>query len=149
MAVEQIELSSTLGAYNHHHNGSDTSGGTRTTLLDNVHFNFPWLLVAVYLAAFIIHSIVTAEPSTESAEPQLTGPGGKPLPRSMRKIRAEWERRKRLQDFSPNRKLVFLWLSAGILATFLGNAINIVVHALTERDSSWWCGEATAVSNIQ
>lgn len=127
-----------------HTNG--TGIDTSTRILDLVHFNYPWVLLVVFLVAFTTHSILTAESTDDSAEPLLTGPGGKPLPRSARKT--EEERRKRkLQDFSPVRKLLFLWLSAGILATFLGNAINIVVHALDKRENGWWCGEATAVSS--
>jgi len=96
------------------------------------------------LLAFTAHSIWTAESTDDSAEPILTGPGGKPLPQSARKSEEE-KRKRKSQDFSPVRKLLFLWLSAGILATFLGNAINIVVHALDKRENGWWCGEATAI----
>ncbi|KAM3083677.1 ATP-binding cassette-type vacuolar membrane transporter Hmt1 [Clarireedia jacksonii] len=127
-----------------HTNGTGTGTDISTRILDLVHFNYPWVLLVVFLVAFIAHSILIAESADDSAEPILTGPGGKPLPRSARK--SEEERRKRkLQDFSPVRKLLFLWLSAGILATFLGNAINIVVHALDRRENGWWCGEATAI----
>jgi hypothetical protein len=42
--------------------------------------------------------------------------------------------------------LLFLYLSIGLLATFVANAINIIVHALTASEDGWWCGEATAVS---
>jgi hypothetical protein len=127
-----------------HTNGTGTDTSTR--ILDLVHFNYPWVLLVVFLLAFTVHSIVTAESTDDSAEPILTGPGGKPLPRSARKLEEE-KRRRKSQDFSPVRKLLFLWLSAGILATFLGNAINIVVHALDKRENGWWCGEATAVSS--
>ncbi|PQE21831.1 hypothetical protein CJF31_00007677 [Rutstroemia sp. NJR-2017a BVV2] len=100
--------------------------------------------MVVFLLAFTAHSILTVESTDDSAEPILTGPGGKPLPRSARKSEEE-KRKRKSQDFSPVRKLLFLWLSAGILATFLGNAINIVVHALDKRENGWWCGEATAI----
>lgn len=125
-----------------HPNGMGTY--TTATILDLAHFNYPWILLVVFLISFITHSILTAESSDESG-PMLTGPGGKPLPRSVRRTKQDKDRLK-LQDFSPVRKLLLLWLSAGILATFLGNAINIVVHALDKRENGWWCGEATAVS---
>ncbi|PQE15591.1 Heavy metal tolerance protein [Rutstroemia sp. NJR-2017a BBW] len=125
-----------------HTNGTGTDTSTR--ILDLVHFNYPWVLLVVFLLAFTAHSILTAESTDDSAEPILTGPGGKPLPRSARKTEEE-KRKRKSQDFSPVRKLLFLWLSAGILATFLGNAINIVVHALDKRENGWWCGEATAI----
>ncbi|ESZ98407.1 putative Heavy metal tolerance protein [Sclerotinia borealis F-4128] len=122
-------------------NGTGTY--TTATILDLTHFNYPWILLVVFLASFITHSILTAEYSDESG-PMLTGPGGKPLPRSVRKTKQDRDKLKS-QDFSPVRKLLFLWLSAGILVTFLGNAINIVVHALDKRENGWWCGEATAI----
>jgi hypothetical protein len=117
------------------------------TLLNITHFNYPWILLVIFLAAFVAHSVLTADPTSESIEPVVTGPGGKPLPRSTKKAKEAKERRKKLKDFSPGRKLVFIWLSAGVITTFVANAVNIVVHALTQRDDGgWWCGEGTAVS---
>lgn len=136
MAGGKLELSSNFG--NH---GIDAT----TVLLDVVHFNYAWVLFVVFLVAFVANSILSAEPSSESKDPVLTGPGGKPLPQSSaRKSKEERDRRKKLKDFSPGRKLLFLYLSVGLLATFVGNGANIVIHALTQSD--WWCGEATAVS---
>jgi hypothetical protein len=115
-------------------------------LLDVVHFHFPWVLLLIFLVAFVVNSIASAESSAEATGPVVTGPGGKPLPRSTKKRKEEQERlrRKRL-DFSPIRKLVFYYLSAGVIVSFLANATSIVIHALTKRDEGWWCGEATAV----
>jgi membrane protein YqaA with SNARE-associated domain len=137
MAGERVELSS-----HSWHNGTSTN----KTILDIVHFNYAWVLFVIFLVAFVANSILAAEPSAESKEPILTGPGGKPLPRSARKAKEERDRKKKLKDFSPVRKLLFLHLSAGILATFVANGANIVVHALTKRENGWWCGEAMAVS---
>lgn len=137
MAGERVELS--LHSW---HNGTSTT----ETILDVVHFNYAWVLFVIFLVAFVANSILTAEPSAESKEPILTGPGGKPLPRSARKAKEERDRKKKLKDFSPVRKLLFLYLSAGILATFIANGANIVVHALAKRENGWWCEEATAVS---
>ncbi|CAG8973932.1 hypothetical protein HYALB_00003710 [Hymenoscyphus albidus] len=142
MAEEEVELSSQL-----------LSNGTLTTtkrMVDIIHFHYSWVLFVIFLVAFIANSILTAEPPGESKEPVLTGPGGKPLPRSARKYKEELQKRKKLQDFSPGRKSLFLYLSAGLLATFVANGTNIVVHALYEHaaygaDDSWWCGEATAI----
>ena len=116
-------------------------------LLDVVHFHFPWVLLLIFLVAFVTNSIASAESAAEATGPVVTGPGGKPLPRSTKKREEEQERlrRKRL-DFSPIRKLVFYYLSTGVIVTFIANAVNIVIHALTKRDNGWWCGEATAVS---
>ncbi len=141
MAGESVELSSPLGV-----NGTFTE----TDLLDVVHLHYAWVLFVVFIAAFVTNSILAAEPSSESKGPVLLGPGGKPLPPSAaRKNKEERERKKKLKDFSRGRKLLFLYLSIGLLATFVVNAINIIVHALTKSENGWWCGEATSVSGNQ
>lgn len=118
---------------------------TPTLLLKTVHFHYPWVLLLVFLVSFVTHSIVNAESSTASIEPTVTGPGGKPLPRRLKKSKEDKEKLKR-QDFSHARKLVFMYLSACIILTFIASAANIIVHALSKREEGWWCGEATAVS---
>jgi hypothetical protein len=126
------------------------SDGTATpcvVLLEVVHFHFPWVLLLLFIVAYMVHSVATAESSAEPAGPTVTGPGGKPLPRSAKKREEEEERlRRKRQDFSPLRKLVFYYLSAGVIVTFVANAANIVIHALTKREEGWWCGEPMAVS---
>ena len=136
MAGGEVELRSDFGS-----NGTTQS---ITAVLNVVHFNYPWVLLVIFLVAFVANSVLTAESST-SVEPTVTGPGGKPLPRSNKKSKEEREKRK-LEDFSPIRKLLFVWLSAAVIITFVGNAVNIVAHALTKREDGWWCGEAPAVS---
>jgi hypothetical protein len=141
MAGERVELSSHSGF-----NGTSTI----TELLDVVQFNYAWVLFVVFLVAFVANSILSAEPSSESKEPLLLGPWGKPLPRSVaRKNKEERDKKKKLKDFSPVRKLLFLYLSVGLLATFMANGANIIVHALTKSENSWWCGKATAVSGTE
>ena len=136
MAIELLPADSKINATSTCH-----------TALNIVHFNFPWAILIVFVVAFVTNGILTAEPSTESKEPQLTGPGGKPLPRSTKKKKQEEERVKRqLQDFSHSRKLVFYYLSAVVLATFVASGVNVVVHALAESENGWWCGKSTAVS---
>jgi hypothetical protein len=119
--------------------------GTATEIaLDMTHFNYPWVLLVIFLTAFVTNSVLTAESSVDATEPVVTGPGGKPLPRSAKKTR-EAREKKKLKDFSQGRKLLFIWLSAGLITTFVANATIIIAHALTERENGWWCGEATAV----
>jgi hypothetical protein len=132
-----IGLSSTLRL--------NENGSAPEVLLDIIHFNYPWVLLLIFLAAFVTNSVLTAESSTDIDEPVVLGPGGKPLPRSAKKLK-EAKEKKKLKDFSPYRKLLFAWLSAGVIVTFIANATNIIVHALTKRENGWWCGEATAVS---
>ena len=49
-------------------------------------------------------------------------------------------------DFTRPRKLLFEWLSVGVLASLLGNIAVVIVHALYAREEHWWCGVATTVS---
>ncbi|CAL3969286.1 hypothetical protein PZA11_006127 [Diplocarpon coronariae] len=119
---------------------------TSTQLLDLVHFYSSPALFLLFVVAFVTNSVLSAEQAAEALGPVRLGPGGKPLPRSSaRKSQEELERRKKGKDFSRGRKLLFFYLSAALLATFVANAGNIVAHALLEAERGWWCGEATAV----
>lgn len=107
-----------------------------------IHFASPTILLAFFLVAFTAHSIGTASkdavvrPSTEQ-----TGPGGKPLP-------AKTKRENPTVDFSPARKLLFIWLSVGTILTFVGSAVVVILHAVLARREHWWCGESVAVWHI-
>lgn len=145
MAGERVELSS----HSWKHNGTSnttTPVPQAQIILDLVHFHYTWILFVIFLIAFVVNSILTAEPTAEADGPVLLGPGGKPLPRSARKARDERERRLKLKDFSPGRKVVFLYLAAGLLATFVANGTEVVIHALTKAENGWWCGKEMAVS---
>ena len=109
------------------------------------HYASPVVLLVFFLVAFTTHSILTAskEPLVE-VKPGQTGPGGKPLPRTSSPT-AKAAREKKALDFSPSRKLLFTWLSAGVVLTLLGNAVTVIVHALLERKDNWWCGQAVVV----
>lgn len=110
-------------------------------ILYYVHFSSPIILIIFFLIAFTAHGIATASPDTDIENPHpQTGPGGKPLPAS-KKTSAK----KDALDFSPARKLLFNWLSVGTIATFVGNAVVVILHALVDRKDNWWCGEAVAV----
>jgi hypothetical protein len=112
-------------------------------ILYYTHFAYPIVLLFLFIIAFAAHGIVTANTNSGFSAPlTVTGPGGKPLPNSL-PLR---EKRKKQPTFNYMKRLVFVWLSIGQIATFLGNTANIVVHALTQRKDGWWCGEATAVS---
>lgn len=140
MAGETLELSSPLGVQD----GISNSTG----LLDFVHFYSAPALFVVFLVAFVTNSILSAESATEALGPVQLGPGGKPLPRgTARKNQEEREKRKKDKDFSRGKKLLFFYLSAALLATFVANAVNVIAHALAKSVNGWWCGEATAVSN--
>ncbi|KAF8545255.1 hypothetical protein BDD12DRAFT_871545 [Trichophaea hybrida] len=44
------------------------------------------------------------------------------------------------------RKAALNWLLAGVLLTLVGNAVNVIMRALTNRD--WWCGKDYVISNV-
>jgi ABC-type transport system involved in Fe-S cluster assembly fused permease/ATPase subunit len=141
MAEEEVELSSKFAS-----NGTVSGMGP---VLNAVHFHYPWVLAVIFLASFVANSVLTAEPTSNPLPPTITGPGGKPLPRSAAKYKEELQKWRKMKDFSRGRKTLFLYLHAGLLATFLASGANIVVHALAEKNQGWWCGEATAVSRKQ
>lgn len=137
-AAEGVEPTSQLAST------SSVSGMGR--LLNAVHFNSSWILAVLFLIFFVGNSILTADPTSETPPPTITGPGGKPLPRSAAKYKEELQKWRKMKDFNQGRKTLFLYLHAGLLSTFLASGVNIVIHALVENDEGWWCGEATAVS---
>ena len=110
-------------------------------ILVYTHFSSPIILLALFLIAFTIHSILTSsdDGGEQPSSPQ-TGPGGKPLP-----SKAKGKRRKGPLDFSHARKLLFIWVSVGIAITFVANAGVVILHAILDRKNNWWCGESVAV----
>lgn len=114
-------------------------------ILDVTHFAYPILLLVEFLIVFTIHSVLTASDDTPvlpSSRPR--GPGGKPLPKNPRRASND-ARQKAAVDFSRSQKLTLDWLVIGLITTLVGNATNIIIHALTKRP--WWCGEAAVVSS--
>ena len=117
------------------------SANIASQVLLYIHFAYPLVVLVFFLVAFTANSIWAA---SEVAEPaNSNGPGGKPLPanknaESLRKLR------KQQLEVGPLQKAVFNWLSIAVIASFVGNSVNVIVHALTER--GWWCGESVAVS---
>lgn len=115
-------------------------------LLRVVHYAYPIILLAFFLAAFTIRSILVARKKTIASPEQpsdQTGPGGKPLPKKVR--RNEDKSLAVALDFSKSRKMLFIWLSVATAATFIAQAANVIVHALVDREEGWWCGKATVV----
>lgn len=104
---------------------------------------YPVFLLVLFAVGFVIHGVITAgnDPALPPP-PNVTGPGGKPLP-MRRPSKAKVPQK---ENVGTIKRLLFIWLVSGVIATFVGNAANIVVHALVKRDEGWWCGEATAVS---
>ena len=109
------------------------------------HYISPALLLVVFLTAFVARSILTsAKLDKLKAATEHTGPGGKALPRTNSPAAKEKLQSQTL-DFSPGRKLLFTCLSVLLLLTFAGNAVIVILHALTYREENWWCGPSFVV----
>jgi len=113
--------------------------------LDALQYAYPIALLAFFLLAFTVRSIATsANSNTNDAEQPLFGPGGKPLPTSKKSQRLT--RSNAHAEISRSRKLVFEWLSVAVCLTWVGNAVNVIIHALYSRKQGWWCGQSAVVS---
>lgn len=111
-------------------------------LLDYVQIAYPLILLFLYLVAFTVRSIATARTDADAdgaqQQPKQLGPNGKPLPE--RQTRKDDDLQNAALDFSKPRKLLFQWLTVGVVFTLLANIVVILVHALYSRKDGWWCG---------
>lgn len=105
----------------------------------------PIILLLIFVASFIASSIVTARNANKNANAVHTGPGGRPLPKRSRStmtvIRAP-------QKFSERTKLLFKWLSVGVLLTIAADGALNVAHVMIARSEHWWCGQSVVVSPL-
>jgi hypothetical protein len=118
-------------------------------VLDVLQYAYPIVILFFFIFAFAAHSIASGKAAAKaaakanSARKVQYGPGGKPLP-----VRSQSFKKVLPRDFSPSRKLVFEWLTVGVLLTYVGNATIVILHALVHRRDKWWCGEAVTVSHF-
>jgi len=106
-------------------------------------YAYPVVLLVFFVIAFMVQSIRNAPEDQEL--PPARGPGGKPLPRTKKRTQQEQALRQPQIDFTPGRKRAFVFVTAGVVLTFLGNAAIVVLHALVDRQDGWWCGQHVAV----
>ncbi|KAL6713899.1 ATP-binding cassette-type vacuolar membrane transporter Hmt1 [Lecanora helva] len=121
------------------------SNQTAQDILVYVQYSYPIILLFFFLIATTTYAILTAASEDEllPPDPDQTGPGGKPLPRTLSP--GAKKRSEQTIDFSPARKLFFSWLSVAAILTFLGDSILIIVHALVDSKDHWWCGQAGVI----
>ncbi|KAI9733214.1 MAG: hypothetical protein M1818_007332 [Claussenomyces sp. TS43310] len=126
------------------HGNTFLSISTARVIINYTQYAYPIVLFVLFLALLTAHGIITSSTDTSfsAGHPKLTGPGGKPLPHN---IPVSKKNKKDKNDFSSVRRLVFAWLSVGLAASFVASAANVLVHALAERKTQWWCGEATVI----
>lgn len=113
-------------------------------LLEYVRIGAPIFLLVVFIIAFIANSVVSAKRLNKNGNASGTGPGGRPLPKRSRSTMAV---PKEPQVFSPATKLLFKWLSVGVLVTYVADAAINMAHTLFYRSEHWWCGQSLVVSN--
>lgn len=116
--------------------------GTRE-LLAYLRTAAPIALLLVFVVAFVTNSIRTARTVNQNRNAVCTGPGGRPLPKRSRSTMVVV---KETQKFSQSAKLLFKWLSAGVLVTLVADAAINVAHVMVARSEHWWCGQAVVVS---
>lgn len=115
-------------------------------ILRTLHYAYPIVLLLFFLCAFTLQSIRASSKRNSNgngAPDQQLGPGGKPLPNLDPTRNAP--KKPKHDDISRPRKLVFEWMSVVLALTFIGNTINVIVHALYDREEQWWCGQAMVV----
>lgn len=112
------------------------------TLLGYLLIISPLLLVVIFAALFVVHSVITAR-STASDATLGAGPGGRPLPKRTRSAAAV--QRPIVHGFSPTVKAIFKWLCVGITVVFTIDAAANIAHTIFYRHQQWWCGQATVV----
>ncbi|KAH1489645.1 hypothetical protein KXV92_005079 [Aspergillus fumigatus] len=115
--------------------------GTRE-LLAYLRIAAPIALLLVFVVAFVANSIRTARTVNQNRNAVCTGPGGRPLPKRSRSTMVVV---KETQKFSQSAKLLFKWLSAGVLVTLVADAAINVAHVMVARSEHWWCGQAVVI----
>jgi hypothetical protein len=109
---------------------------------------YPAIVLCVFLLAFIIYGVVNAPSDDDKVEVHAKrGPGGRPLP-LRRKSASQIKEAIKDTDFSPNAKLIFRAISAGVLVTFFVNGAAIILQVLIYRDDRWWPGQSAVVSPV-
>jgi hypothetical protein len=116
------------------------------TALDVLQYAYPIVMLLIFLAAITARSIWHSNSNPNVSKPSTTGPGGKPLPAT--DPTRNFVKRKVTDDVTPSQKRVFEWLSVAAALTFVGNSVNVIVHALLARKEHYWCGKPVVVSPI-
>lgn len=104
--------------------------------------SYPIILLVTFVVAFISDSIFTARRASQNGRQAQTGPGGRPLPKRARSALAVT---KQTQKFSEGTKILFRWLTVGVLVTLVADAAINITHVIYARSYHWWCGQSVVV----
>lgn len=113
--------------------------------LEYLQIGYPIVLFTVFVVAFVVNSILSARKVMQNSNAKRTGPGGRPLPK---RSRSSVVVVKDFQRFSPNAKLLFKWLSVGVLLTIVADAAFTITHVIVFRSEHWWRGQSLVVRTI-
>lgn len=107
----------------------------------------PAIVLGLFVVGFVVYSIVNAPSDGDQVPVQaLRGPGGRPLP-FRRKSANQVKEDNAIKDASPTAKLVFRLGQTGVIATFIVDAVIILLQVLFYRKDSWWPGQSAIVGN--
>lgn len=137
------------------HSGPEQSPSLSTaqSVLRTTQLLYPVILLLTFILSAGIHTIVTSKTEEQLVSTTVRGPGGKPLPITKRK--REQETRDADGDDDGDRrcltKTAFVYLTVGLISSFVANGAVMASHALKSSKSSagedqWWCGEERIVS---
>lgn len=122
------------------------SNPTASRILNYLQIAYPIVLLVLYLTTFTVRSVVTARSDHDThQQPEQLGPGGKPLPKKKHTTPKKESEITPDLDFARPRKLLFEWLSVGVVLSLSANILVVVVHAISARHEGWWCGQAPTV----
>ena len=122
------------------------SNPTASRILKYLQVAYPIVLLVLYLTTFTVRSIVTARSDHDTQQqPEQLGPGGKPLPKKKHITPKKESEITPDLDFARPRKLLFEWLSVGVILSLCANIFVVIVHAISARKEGWWCGQAPTV----
>ena len=109
-------------------------------LLRETQYLYPLILLVAFISCAAWYSVVNAKKEEERVQPQVKGPGGKPLPLT-RKRRGEDGERKIGPRFGHTAKLVFRYIAALIFLSYVASAVFMFVHAFWYEDPYKWSKE--------
>lgn len=101
-------------------------------LLDMTLEIYPLALLAVFVLAALIQSVSRARNEEATPDPDVLGPGGKPLPVTKKKKRSadpdsepdHWG-----PQLSPGWRIISLWISAIVCLAFFANMLVHLAHS--------------------
>lgn len=139
--------------------GPEPGPTTAQSVLRLAQLLYPVILLVTFVVSSAVHTIVTAKSEEELEMPTVRGPDGKPLPATKRRKQEQQQQQQqsRSSEADENSRrcglawTVFLFLTGGIILSFVANGAAVAVHAMQSSreaglNDAWWCGEEKIVS---